>query len=85
MKSQATFFNDDVRPDLGNEVSFADDLVWAGYQSHQNVERSPIQLYPGTVPHEEPFARDQAERPERDGISGHCASFRRLTSGISYR
>jgi len=38
MKAQAAFFDNDVRPDLRQQILLADDLVGLGQQRNQNVE-----------------------------------------------
>jgi hypothetical protein len=75
MEPQATFFDDDVGPNLGNKISLADDLVRAGDQSDQDVQGSPAQVDGGVASYQAPFARDQAERTKRDDVSGHCPTF----------
>ena len=70
VEPQAAFFHPDVGPDAGQEIVLADELVRTGQQSNQDVERTRAQLYGLTIPGEKPFARDQAERTERQDVPG---------------
>jgi hypothetical protein len=70
LKPQTAFFHNDVRPDPSQEISFAHDLVGAGYQSNQNVEGSRADFHRGAFFREDSLACDQAERTKRDDVSG---------------
>jgi hypothetical protein len=70
MKAQAAFFDDDVGPDLRQQLLLADDLVGLGQQRNQNVEAARAQFDGGTILGDASFAGDQAERAKRYDLPG---------------
>ena len=70
VKPQTAFFDGDVGPDPSQQIRFADDLVRAGHQRNQNVERSAANSDRHTLFCEKSFACDQAERTKRYCVSG---------------
>ena len=65
VKAQAAFFDRDIGPDLGQQIPLADGLVGTRCERDQDVESARAKVDGRAAFGEEPFARDQAERPER--------------------
>ena len=65
VKAEAAFLHGNALPDQLRQIAFADDLVGARLQCHQNVKSPRAQSDRRAVPCGQPLACSQAERTER--------------------
>ena len=69
VKPQAAFLDDDVGPDFCDQIFLADDFVRGRGQDDQYIEGTGAELDRDAGLGEEPFARQQIERAERQSVS----------------
>ncbi len=69
VEAQAAFLHRHVGPDPGQQLPLADDLVGAGDERNQNIERARAEFHRRAVPREPSLTRDQAEGTERYDVS----------------
>jgi hypothetical protein len=67
-KAQAALLHGHIGPYPRQQVGLADDLVGAGHQRNEDVERAGAELYRDAFPGEKALVHDQAKRPERDHV-----------------
>ena len=82
MEAQATFFDVEAGPDLGDQLVLADHFVRAGQQHHENIVGAGAKLDAGAIPGQQSLAGNQEERAKRDRLS---ASRRRRCHGLLLR
>jgi hypothetical protein len=66
VEAQAALLDDDVRPDLGDELALAHHLVRSGGQRDQGVERASAQLDRLVAAQQHPLGGKQPERAEEN-------------------